>query len=86
MLSYIPTIIGYIFLIPALVGVVLFFLDIVSITLDSNKFWFGFFRNSSSGRDYDSNGIAALSSPIPIYLGLMAIAGALLIKGNKDYK
>ena len=53
-------------------------------------FWFGDFKWSEYsqggfGKSNDETGVAALSSPLPIYLGLMAIAGAYLIKDRKNY-
>ena len=71
-LSYL---IGLFLLIPPIIGVLLF---LVTLLFDSvsvlNDFDYGSFWSGSRGDD------GGWSSPMPIYLGLMAIAGAYLIK------
>ena len=75
-------IIGIILLIPPLLGVIFFILTIFGATGDIPTMknlsadWSGSF-----GYAYDSGG-GGYSSSAPIYLGLMAIAGALLLKGT----
>ena len=74
----ISTVVGYILLTPPLIGVFLF-LKTLFFKSDSDflinfwqtRFWSGGFENGG------------FSSPMPIYLGLMAIAGAYLIKNTK---
>jgi hypothetical protein len=75
----ISTVVGYILLTPPLVGVLLFtytlFSDSGFFILNSweDEFWSGVYSKEGGG----------YSSTIPLYLGLMAIAGAYLIKDNK---
>lgn len=73
--------IGFILLIPAVISVLLFIAQLVGIeTLESfgrENAWTGWivpapFSSASESR-------AAFSSPLPIYIGLMAIAGSLII-------
>jgi len=68
---------GIILLIPPLIGVILFVLNL--LTNDPGNI--PELRNLSSKwtGNYDSGGY---TSAVPIYLGLMAIAGALLLKGT----
>ena len=73
-------ILGIILLIPPILGVFMFILSLFTQDL-------GQMNNLSSkwtGRlDYDSDGGGGgYTSAAPIYLGLMAIAGALLLKGT----
>jgi hypothetical protein len=70
----ISTVLGCIFLIPPVIGVVIFIL-----TLFGQSYYF----NSFSIGEFWSGGGEGYSSTIPIYLGLMAIAGAYLIKDSK---
>lgn len=84
--------IGYLFLIPPLIGVYqyLSFADLFDISKDS---WEGIWKGDvelhfKRPRDYlrgasSLDGIASLNSTIPIFLGLMAIASAYLIKDRK---
>lgn len=71
-------VVGIIFLIPPIIGVLLFLINLfVSYPGDLPKL------NNLSGNwtgDMDKGGFM---SAAPIYLGLMAIAGALLIKDSK---
>jgi hypothetical protein len=76
----VPKILGYILLSPALVSVLIFltqlFIDVD--ILDNFKFtmWTGrVFVNEGGGGGY--------TSALPFYFGLMAIAGAYLIKERK---
>jgi hypothetical protein len=76
-----PALLGCLFLIPPIFGVISFIVDIVSVSniqenatiisgnLYVSTFWWG------PGSD--------LPSQFPLYLGLMAIAGAYLIKSKK---
>lgn len=81
----IERILGIILLIPPVIGVVLFIinlfvgkipeltnLSVYSETIIARVYWAGIL-----GKDMD-----AFISTTPIYLGLMAIAGAVLIKGT----
>lgn len=76
--------IGYLFLIPPTWGCIIFILNIVGIEID-----FGYFPDDwkcihrySGFNTYEY----AVTPVIPLYLGLMAIAGAYLIKGNINRK
>lgn len=78
-------IIGLILLLPPFIGVVLFIAALLGKMphysgFDTGTFWTGDLQ--SFGRGYDGSGGAGFTSPIPIYLGIMAIAGALLF--SKD--
>jgi hypothetical protein len=70
---------GIILLIPPTIGVILFLLNLVS----NDPGNIPELRNLSNNwtGDYDSDG-GGYTSSAPIYLGLMAIAGALLFKGT----
>ncbi len=79
--------IGILFLIPPIIGVLIFFLNFFTdaqIGFESfpdswnciSNYGYDWFDNGAYGWGY------AATPAIPIYLGLMAIAGAYLIKGN----
>lgn len=73
--------IGYILLLPAIVSVILFFYTLFS----GNSSFTGFDISSSWTGDidyssYDGGGGGGYTSALPIYIGLMALAGAYLIK------
>ncbi len=72
-------IIGIILLIPPTIGVILFLINLIS----NDPGDIPELRNLSNNwtGDYDSDG-GGYTSSAPIYLGLMAIAGALLLKGT----
>jgi len=86
--------IGILFLIPPIIGVIFFILNLMDAHLGFESFpesW-----NCISGYDSDSGswgegsygwayGYAATPA-IPLYMGLMAIAGAYLLKGNLPKK
>ena len=69
-------IIGYILLLPATISVLLFLITLLTKTdtldLFVNSAWTGTVRYLEGGGGY--------TSALPIYFGLMAIAGAYLIK------
>ena len=68
-------VIGYILLLPALISVVAFLLKVANIDIFKTfKYdsWTGDFASLPSGGGY--------TSALPFYFGLMAIAGAYLIK------
>ena len=80
-------ILGIILLIPPIIGVILFLLNLLSNDLgDIPKMenlsdnWTGKYGYASEG------GGGGYTSATPIYLGLMAIAGALLLKGTDKQK
>jgi hypothetical protein len=69
---------GIILLIPPVIGVLLFLIGLMGTELkleglSDPTFWSGNFASESGG---------GYSSPMPMYLGLMAIAGAILIKNS----
>ena len=82
--------IGILFLIPPIIGVIIFILNLISADIGFETFpanW-----NCINDSDYGSftgdnwaYGYAATPA-IPLYLGLMAIAGAYLIKDNLKKK
>ena len=74
---------GIILLIPPIIGVLFFSLNLLSNDLGKivemsnlSSEWTGYMKYSSEG------GGGGYTSAAPIYLGLMAIAGALLLKGT----
>lgn len=73
-------VLGIILLIPPLLGVIMFVLNIVSKDLGKmsnlSHEWTGDWNSSGDG------GGGGYTSAAPIFLGLMAIAGALLLKGT----
>ena len=77
--------VGFVLLIPPLLSVFLF---LTAQYHDDfrDTFWTGFSVAAYSGDDSGA-GAGGYTSAVPIYLGLMAIAGAYLIKGNdkKNY-
>lgn len=78
--------IGILFLIPPIYGVIIFILNLLDAQIGFESFpesW-----NCIYGANwYDSGAYGYAATPaIPLYLGLMAIAGAYLIKGNLKKK
>ena len=73
--------IGILFLIPPIIGVIMF----LCILLVSG-FCIENFPRCWNGISYYSGEVEAATPAIPLYLGLMAIAGAYLIKGNLKKK
>ena len=77
-----PTkIIGYILLSPAIISVLIFFIDLFTpgkFTLLStlHVYWTGVYGYNDGG--------AGFTSALPFYFGLMAIAGAYLIKDKNS--
>ena len=72
----ISTVVGYILLLPPIAGVALF----IYTLFGEGAYLASFSKGSFWSGNYDNGGF---SSTIPIYLGLMAIAGAYLIKDGK---
>ena len=73
-------IIGYLLLTPPILGVLIFIIHLViELFIDKEEFFVWTFWNGRFGSEITSS----LPSNIPIYLGLMAIAGAYLIKDSK---
>ena len=72
-------IIGIILLLPPIFGVVLFFLNLFKAYVGDIPEMDNLSDNWTG--DYDGDG-GGYTSAAPIYLGLMAIAGALLLKGT----
>lgn len=74
--------IGILFLIPPIIGVIMFIFNLLDTGFDFQYFpdaWNCIYDYSKG--EHSSYGYAATPA-IPLYLGLMAIAGAYLIKGN----
>ena len=79
----IECVLGIVFVIPPILGVVAFLMNLFDI--ESFKHFSSLSNlsfNWSGG--YDTDGGGAMSAT-PLYLGLMAIAGAYLIKNNIRY-
>ena len=83
-------VVGYIILIPSLISVVLFIIqlyDADSELLSMFEFtpWTGSYWTGSPTTPLTpgENGGGGYTSALPFYFGLMAIAGAYLIKDNK---
>lgn len=74
----ISKIVGYILLSPALVSVLLFFIAL----LFSQDTLYNVGKFDSWAGDYGGDG-GGFTSALPLYFGLMAIAGAYLIKDKK---
>lgn len=82
-------IIGYILLAPAIISVFLFLYQLVGLKTDYNHYndtLFNFVSSCWTGKLYssDAGGSGGYTSALPFYFGLMAIAGAYLIKNNKN--
>ena len=78
--------IGILFLIPPIIGVIMFIFNLLGTGFDFQYFpdaWNCIYDYSKW--EHSSYGYAATPA-IPLYLGLMAIAGAYLIKGNLKKK
>lgn len=75
---------GFILLIPPLLSVFLFLINVYDLNPGSISKLEGIESLTWTGDYYVDNdgGGAGYQSPIPIYLGLMAIGGAYLIKGK----
>ncbi|OYQ35081.1 hypothetical protein CHU92_11240 [Flavobacterium cyanobacteriorum] len=73
-------ILGYILISPALLSIALLFLNLISEDLDLTT---NLGANWIGGAYYSGDSGAGFTSSLPLYFGLMAIAGAILIKGDK---
>ena len=84
-------VLGYIILIPSLISVVLFIIQLYDAdneTLNVFLFtpWTGDYLTHSPSSIFNPGGTeggGGYTSALPFYFGLMAIAGAYLIKDNK---
>lgn len=78
--------IGILFLIPPIIGVMMFICNLFDSGFDFRYFpkaW----NCISNYSDWEHSAYGYAATPaIPLYLGLMAIAGAYLIKGNLKKK
>lgn len=86
----IECIIGIILLIPVFLGVIAFVLCLFSgsgcfYTLNNLSGTWSYSLESYTSRRFDSGISVGAMSSAPIYLGLMAIAGVLLIKDGFKY-
>lgn len=81
--NIIQKVIGYILLLPALISVLLFFALLFSedglLSNFSHTIWTGYINSGG----FNSAGGGGYTSALPFYFGLMAIAGAYLIKDSK---
>lgn len=71
---------GILFLVPPFLGVFFFLLSLCDVSGD-----FVNMTDLSGQWDWHSGDYGASMSPAPLYLGLMAIAGAFLIKNSFRY-
>lgn len=71
---------GIILLIPPIIGVILFLLNLVSDDVGNIPELSNLSSDWTGRIGYDTGG--GYTSAAPIYLGLMAIAGAILLKGT----
>lgn len=78
----IECILGFLFLIPPILGVIAFVLCLFGCDWD-----FARLMNMSSNwtNDYSYNNGGGGMSAVPIYLGLMALAGVWLVKDSIQY-
>lgn len=87
-------VVGYIILIPSLISVVLFVIKLIEVDIEINNEILYAFQFTPWTGDYwtgshsslvtpGENGGGGYTSALPFYFGLMAIAGAYLIKDNK---
>ena len=76
----IECVLGILFLVPPLLGVFFFLLSLCDVSGD-----FVNMTDLSGQWDWHSVDYGVSMSPAPLYLGLMAIAGAFLIKNSLRY-
>lgn len=76
----VSTIIGYILLIPPLLSILLFVAQLFSEDRLLKRLMFTFWTG-----DYAGDHGGGFTSALPLYFGLMAIAGAYLIKNNNKF-
>lgn len=76
----VEAIIGFLFLLPAVIGVICFIVNLLTdgSTCDLNSL------DGIWEAKYNSDGGVA-ASPTPIYFGLMALAGAYMLKNSLRY-
>jgi len=81
-------VLGYICLLPPIISVFLFVINVIISTYYLEDSFFGdivtlnnLSMNWTGAFNYDHGGF---SSTIPIYFGLMAISGALLLRNKKE--
>lgn len=81
----IEAVIGLLFTLPAVIGIICFLLNFLfgEASLEGLDGIWGVTENYS-GWDNSSYGYAA-SSPTPLFMGLLAIVGGYLLKGNLHY-
>lgn len=73
--------IGILFLIPPIIGVFIFIFNLINAGFSLRYFSEGW-NYEIVGVNFHSSDYSITTPAIPLYLGLMAIAGAYLIKGN----
>lgn len=78
-------VIGYILIAPAVMSVALFFIDLITedsieILRNLSIYWSGDYGYYSPHYSEGGGGGGGFGSTLPLYFGLMAIAGAYLIK------
>ncbi len=79
-------IIGYILLTPPILSVIFFVLAILSQSKDKVIMFTNFIGTGWAGdwgADFEHGGGGGFTSALPIYFGLMAIAGAYLIRNSR---
>jgi hypothetical protein len=75
---------GIILLIPPLLSVLLFLLNVLTKYSGKMATLSNLSDNWTGGYNYSQGGGGGYTSAAPIYLGLMAIAGAILLKGTDN--
>lgn len=78
--------VGVLFLIPPIIGAILFILNLLVTGFVFSSFPNGWNIIYENDYYHSNHAIYAVTPAIPIYLGLMAVAGAYLIKGNMKKK
>lgn len=73
---------GIILLIPPIIGVLLFLLNLLSNNIGDIPEMKNLSAEWTGTYGYGNDGGGGYTSAAPIYLGLMAIAGAILLKGT----
>ena len=75
-------VLGIILLIPPVIGVLLFLLNLMDNNIGDIPEMKNLSREWTGTYGYGNDGGGGYTSAAPIYLGLMAIAGAYLLKGT----
>lgn len=77
-------VLGSILLIPPVIGVLLFLLNLMDSNIGDIPEMKNLSQEWTGTYGYGNDGGGGYTSAAPIYLGLMAIAGAYLLKGTEE--